>query len=464
MRPEMLVNVLEAAMLAAGRALTLEDFLALFTGHADAPDRAALRDALVQLGEGLAGRGIELMEVASGYRLQVREEYSPWLGGLFSERPPRYSRALLETLALIAYRQPITRGEIEDVRGVVVSSNIIKTLMEREWIRVLGHREVPGRPSLYGTTREFLDHFGLKSLEGLPPLADIRDLDQVEPDLFAPAPAEHIDSDGVDGDAPALLVEGESRPAAAQADTDGDDGKPSDAVDDDVREDAPPVLVGDESRPAASQAEADDDDGEHSDAVEDDVREDAPPVLVGDESRPAASQAADAADDDGEHSDAVEDDVREDTPPVLAGDESRPAASQAAGADDDGEHSDAVDGDVLAQAPSMLVDGEPLAALSESSVGEDDENDENDVVLDAALDSAESADGEMSSQAGSDLDSVAPVVDEHHARAQDADDAAVEPAASERSIMVEQSTAQPIQTEVDDETGDGLRGESHGGT
>ncbi|MFT5175722.1 MAG: segregation and condensation protein B [Gammaproteobacteria bacterium] len=426
MRPEMLVNVLEAAMLAAGRALTLEDFLALFTGHADAPDRAALRDALVQLGEGLAGRGIELMEVASGYRLQVREEYSPWLGGLFSERPPRYSRALLETLALIAYRQPITRGEIEDVRGVVVSSNIIKTLMEREWIRVLGHREVPGRPSLYGTTREFLDHFGLKSLEGLPPLADIRDLDQVEPDLFAPAPAEHIDSDGVDGDAPALLVEGESRPAAAQADTDGDDGKPSDAVDDDVREDAPPVLVGDESRPAASQAEADDDDGEHSDAVEDDVRED--------------------------------------TPPVLAGDESRPAASQAAGADDDGEHSDAVDGDVLAQAPSMLVDGEPLAALSESSVGEDDENDENDVVLDAALDSAESADGEMSSQAGSDLDSVAPVVDEHHARAQDADDAAVEPAASERSIMVEQSTAQPIQTEVDDETGDGLRGESHGGT
>ena len=135
------------------------------------------------------GRGIELVEVASGYRLQVREQYSPWLGGLFSERPPRYSRALLETLALIAYRQPITRGEIEDVRGVVVSSNIIKTLMEREWIRVLGHREVPGRPALYGTTREFLDHFGLKSLEGLPPLAAIRDLDQMEPDLFAPAPA-----------------------------------------------------------------------------------------------------------------------------------------------------------------------------------------------------------------------------------------------------------------------------------
>jgi segregation and condensation protein B len=153
--------------------------------------------------------------------LQVREEYSPWLGGLFSERPPRYSRALLETLALVAYRQPITRGEIEDVRGVVVSSNIVKTLMEREWIRVLGHREVPGRPALYGTTREFLDHFGLKSLEGLPPLADIRDLDQAEPDLFAPAPADHGEQQyngeagaGNDGDVAAdkysVLVDGES--------------------------------------------------------------------------------------------------------------------------------------------------------------------------------------------------------------------------------------------------------------
>ena len=190
MTPEMLANVLEAAMLAAGRALSLEDFLALFIGSTDAPGRKELRDALAQLGERLDGRGIELVEVASGYRLQVREQYSPWLAGLFSERPPRYSRALLETLALIAYRQPITRGEIEDVRGVVVSSNIVKTLMEREWIRVLGHREVPGRPALYGTTREFLDHFGLQSLEGLPPLADIRDLDQVEPDLFAPAPAQ----------------------------------------------------------------------------------------------------------------------------------------------------------------------------------------------------------------------------------------------------------------------------------
>jgi segregation and condensation protein B len=200
MTPESLGNVVEAALLAAGRALTLDDFLALFAGSADAPDRKQLRDALAQLDEDLSGRGIELVEVASGYRLQVRKEYSSWLAGLFSERPPRYSRALLETLALITYRQPITRGEIEDVRGVAVSSNIIKTLMEREWIRVLGHREVPGRPALYGTTREFLDHFGLKSLEGLPPLADIRDLDQVAPDLFAPAPADVGDSELQNGD------------------------------------------------------------------------------------------------------------------------------------------------------------------------------------------------------------------------------------------------------------------------
>jgi segregation and condensation protein B len=222
MTPEMLVNVLEAAMLAAGRALSLEDFLALFTGSTDAPGRKELRDALAQLGERLDGRGIELVEVASGYRLQVREQYSPWLAGLFSERPPRYSRAMLETLALIAYRQPITRGEIEDVRGVVVSSNIVKTLMEREWIRVLGHREVPGRPALYGTTREFLDHFGLQSLEGLPPLADIRDLDQVEPDLFAPAPAQiDIGDDGADADTGAAA----DSPSPARDDDTARDGE-----------------------------------------------------------------------------------------------------------------------------------------------------------------------------------------------------------------------------------------------
>ena len=128
--------------------------------------------------------------MGSGFRFQVRKEYSPSLGRLWAERPPRYSRALLETLALIVYRQPITRGEIEDIRGVSVASSILKTLLEREWIRVLGHRDVPGRPALYGTTRAFLDSFNLKSLDELPPLAQIKDLDQLGSDLFGAAPVE----------------------------------------------------------------------------------------------------------------------------------------------------------------------------------------------------------------------------------------------------------------------------------
>ncbi len=184
MTPELLLNVVEAALLAAGRPLDLVEIQGLFADQSEAPERKQLREALTNLEADLEGRAMELKQVAGGYRLQVREEYSKLLGGLFAERPPRYSRALRETLALIAYRQPVTRGEIEAVRGVAVSGSIIRTLLEREWIRVLGHREVPGRPALYGTTREFLDHFNLKTLEELPPLAEIRDLDKIEPDLF----------------------------------------------------------------------------------------------------------------------------------------------------------------------------------------------------------------------------------------------------------------------------------------
>ena len=188
MNAEQLVVILEAALLAAGRALSVDDLLALFEGRRDAPSRDDIRQGLSLLEQHVSERAVELTRVASGYRLQVRAEHSPWLAGLFAERAPRYSRALLETLALIAYRQPITRGEIEEVRGVAVSSNIVRTLLEREWIRTLGHREVPGRPTLYGTTRDFLDHFGLKSLDGLPALAELRDLDRVEQDLFAALP------------------------------------------------------------------------------------------------------------------------------------------------------------------------------------------------------------------------------------------------------------------------------------
>ena len=142
----------------------------------------------MQLRQRYRERGIEVVEVSTGWRIQVRKDYSPWISRLWDEKPARYSRALLETLSLIAYRQPVTRGEIEDVRGVAVSTNIIKTLMEREWIRVVGKRDVPGRPSLYATTREFLDYFGLKGLDELPALAEIREFDVINPELDLPEP------------------------------------------------------------------------------------------------------------------------------------------------------------------------------------------------------------------------------------------------------------------------------------
>jgi segregation and condensation protein B len=173
-----LQGILEAALLAAGRPLDLDDLLGLFPEQ-ERPDRAALRAALAELSEQFAGHAMELREVASGYRLQIRGEYTQWVSRLWEERPPRYSRALLETLAIIAYRQPITRAEIEDVRGVSLSTNIFRTILDRRWVRAVGHRDVPGRPALYGTTREFLDYFGLKNLDELPPLAELRDLDEL---------------------------------------------------------------------------------------------------------------------------------------------------------------------------------------------------------------------------------------------------------------------------------------------
>ena len=186
-------NLVEAALLAYGQPLGVEQIRGLFD-EIDRPDAAAVRDALEALAHDCAGRPMELVEVASGWRLQVRGSYAASLSRLWQERPGRYSRALLETLALIAYRQPITRGEIEDVRGVAVNPNIVRTMTERGWIRVVGHREVPGHPELLGTTREFLDYFGLKSLDELPSLAALKDMDDVgiqlefaETDCAAPA-------------------------------------------------------------------------------------------------------------------------------------------------------------------------------------------------------------------------------------------------------------------------------------
>ena len=155
----------------------------LFELDEERPTRDEIRQALHEMAEDYQTRGYELKQVASGFRLQVRQEYATWVGRLWEERPARYTRALLETMALIAYRQPITRGEIEEVRGVSVSSNIVKTLLERDWIKVLGHKDVPGKPALYGTTKEFLDYFNLKSLDQLPTLAEIKDLDSMHPEL-----------------------------------------------------------------------------------------------------------------------------------------------------------------------------------------------------------------------------------------------------------------------------------------
>jgi segregation and condensation protein B len=177
-----LEQIIEGALLAAGKPLGLDAMLNLFD-EIERPDKGGLREVLQKLAADYEGRGIEIRQVSSGWRIQVRAECSPWISRLWDEKPGRYSRALMETLALIAYRQPITRGEIEEIRGVSVSTHIIKTLLEREWVRVVGQRDVPGRPSLYSTTREFLDYFNLKSLDELPTLAEIRDLDEINREL-----------------------------------------------------------------------------------------------------------------------------------------------------------------------------------------------------------------------------------------------------------------------------------------
>lgn len=176
--PRELAPLLEAFLLASGKPQTLERLYELFE-EGERPEPPVFKKALALLEKSCEGRAFELKEVASGYRLQIREKFAPWVGRLWEERPQRYSRALLETMALIAYRQPITRGEIEDVRGVAVNTNIVKTLMEREWIRIVGYRDVPGKPAMFATTKAFLDHFNLKSLDELPPLAELR---EIEPD------------------------------------------------------------------------------------------------------------------------------------------------------------------------------------------------------------------------------------------------------------------------------------------
>ena len=184
MNKDKLKNILEAALMSAHEPLGVNQLLAMFDGDLEKPDKAELRAALDEIQKDYGGRGIELKEVASGFRFQVRSEFAEWINRLQEDKPQRYSRALLETLAIIAYRQPVTRGEIEEIRGVSISHSIIKTLQEREWIRVVGHRDVPGKPELLATTRQFLDYFNLKKLSDLPPLSAIKDFDKINPDLF----------------------------------------------------------------------------------------------------------------------------------------------------------------------------------------------------------------------------------------------------------------------------------------
>jgi segregation and condensation protein B len=196
----LITRIVEAALLAANQPLALAQLHALFPEEAPAP-AGSVEKALESLREACADRGVELVELASGFRYQVKQDVHQWVARLWTERKTRYTRATLETLALIAYRQPITRGEIEQVRGVAVSTNIIQSLEEREWIRVVGHRDVPGRPALFGTTRAFLDYFGLKRLDELPPLSELKDLGDLEPELrFEPEPEPGtIDAGGIAG-------------------------------------------------------------------------------------------------------------------------------------------------------------------------------------------------------------------------------------------------------------------------
>jgi segregation and condensation protein B len=177
-----LKNIIEAALLVAGQPLTVDKMLTMFPTDSP-PTREEIRDVLEQIAEEYAERVVELKQIDRSWRFQTRDKYAPWITRLAEERPVRYSRALLETLAIIAYRQPVTRGDIENIRGVSVSTDIIKTLLGREWIRQVGIRNVPGRPALYGTTREFLEHFNLKTLEELPPLSALRDLDVISNEL-----------------------------------------------------------------------------------------------------------------------------------------------------------------------------------------------------------------------------------------------------------------------------------------
>ncbi len=213
----LVTRVVEAALLASHQPLTLVQLKGLFPLDEPAPEDS-VETALAELQAACATRGVELVEVASGWRFQVKADVHPWVARLWSERQTKYTRATLETLALIAYRQPITRGEIEQIRGVTVNSSIIKALEEREWIRVVGHRDVPGKPELLATTKTFLDYFGLKRLDELPPLSELKEIGELEPQLpFAPAIPAGMSSDAITQE-PAVPEQSDAEVDSASAD------------------------------------------------------------------------------------------------------------------------------------------------------------------------------------------------------------------------------------------------------
>ncbi|MEO0421022.1 MAG: SMC-Scp complex subunit ScpB [Pseudomonadota bacterium] len=301
-----LSQIIEAALMAAGRPLSTKDFVGLF-GEAEQPQAQDLDDALKRLEERHGEDSpLELVKVSSGHRLQVRAEYSPWVSRLWEERTPRYSRAFMETLSIIAYRQPVTRGDIEDIRGVGVSSTIMRTLLDRRWVRAVGHRDVPGRPALYGTTREFLDYFGLSSLSELPELEELRDLDQINVELDFGDGAANAEPMAADGEAEAEATEtAESGEASA--------------------EDAPALATVTPIRPGALHEAAELEGDEISDGQSDDPESDEDPTP-----EPAAERHADATDsaegDDAPEADAPEADAYEAEPEaeVLAGGDDEP--------------------------------------------------------------------------------------------------------------------------------------------
>ena len=272
----LVTRIVEGALLAASQPLTVAQLAALFTLDEPAPD-GSLPAALAELQAQCADRGVELVEVATGWRYQVKADVHPWVTRMWVERTTKYTRATLETLALIAYRQPITRGEIEQIRGVATNSNIIKTLEERDWIRVVGHRDVPGRPELLGTTKGFLDYFGLKRLDELPPLSELKDFGELDPQFnfdAAPIAANTLAEGAVD----AASDDGDDHPADAESAADathtddGDTETASPTQDNDAKADEAAALSQDDAGDEAASTHLEPDNNEEDIAADGEVR------------------------------------------------------------------------------------------------------------------------------------------------------------------------------------------------